>query len=127
MWGLKKKLNLNSNDVPSAKKDKSGNLITTKNGLLALYKSTYMDRLSHKPILPEYEQLKVLKESLFELRYEMSKEMKSKDWSVKQVEKICKSLKKTKARDECGLVYELVKPPYSGSDVYESLTKPFNL
>ena len=127
MWGLKKKLNLNSNDVPSAKKDKSGNLITTKNGLLALYKSTYMDRLSHKPILPEYEQLKVLKENLFELRYEMSKEMKSEDWSVEQVEKICKSLKNNKARDECGLIYELFKPPYSGSDVYESLTKLFNL
>ena len=36
MWGLKKKLNLGSNDVPSAKKDKSGNLITTKNGLILI-------------------------------------------------------------------------------------------
>ena len=50
MWGLKKKLNLNSSDVPTAKKDKDGNLITTKNGLLALYKTTYIERLSHKSI-----------------------------------------------------------------------------
>ena len=40
MWGLKKKLNLGSNDVPSAKKDKAGNLITTKKGLIALYQNT---------------------------------------------------------------------------------------
>ena len=45
MWGLKKKLNLSSKDVPSAKMDKDGNLITTKNGLLDLYRSTYMDLL----------------------------------------------------------------------------------
>ena len=40
MWGLKKKLKLQSNDIPSAKKDASGNLVKTKNGLLELYKKT---------------------------------------------------------------------------------------
>ena len=53
MWGLKKKLNLKSQDAPSAKKDQAGNLITSQNGILALYKKTYMDRLSHKPIREE--------------------------------------------------------------------------
>jgi hypothetical protein len=62
MWGLKKKLNLTSNDVPAAKKDKAGNLITSKNGILALYRNTYIDRLAHKQIRPEYENLKTLKE-----------------------------------------------------------------
>ena len=55
MWGLKKKLNLGAKDVPSAKKDKSGNLITTQEGLLSLYKDTYLERLSHKEIRPEQE------------------------------------------------------------------------
>ena len=68
MWGLKKKLNLSSQDVPAAKKDKAGNLITTMEGILALYRNTYIDRLSPKPIRQEYEQLKVLKENLFKLR-----------------------------------------------------------
>ena len=114
MWGLKKKLNLSSKDVPSAKKDKAGNLITTQNGLLALYKNTYMERLSHKEIRPEYETLKILKENLFQLRYQLSSQRISEDWSVEEIEKICKSLKNSKARDECGLVYELFKPPYAG-------------
>ena len=66
MWGLKKKLNLTSNDVPSAKKDEAGNLITSRNGILALYKKTYVERLSHKSIKPQYDDLKTLKENLFE-------------------------------------------------------------
>ena len=40
MWGLKKKLNIKSGDVPTAKKDKAGNPITSKQGLLNLYKNT---------------------------------------------------------------------------------------
>ena len=68
IWGLKKKPNLKSKDVPSAKKDKDGNLIVTQNGLRALYKTTYTERLDHKQIRPEYEQLKSMKENLFELR-----------------------------------------------------------
>ena len=72
-----------------------GNLIVTQNGLRALYKKTYMERLSHKQIRPEYEQLKSMKENLFELRYQLSSKMKSDDWNSEDVEKICKSLKKT--------------------------------
>ena len=127
MWGLKKKLNLNASDVPSAKKDKAGNLITTKNGLLALYKNTYIDRLSHKSIRPEYEDLKNMKENLFELRLQISCQVKSDNWHPEDIENICKSLKKSKARDECGFIYELFKSPYAGPDVVQSLSKMFKL
>ena len=86
MWGLKKKLNFKSQDPPSAKKDQAGNLITTKNGILALYRKTYMDRLSHKPIRQEYQELKELKENLFALRYKIASMTKSDDWKVEQIE-----------------------------------------
>ena len=86
-----------------------------------------MDRLSHKPIRENYEQLKELKENLFKLRHEISSRNKSEDWKVEQIEKVCKSLKNSKARDECGLVYELFKPPYAGQDIYQSLAKLFSL
>ena len=91
MWGLKKKLNLTGKDIPAAKKDKAGNLITTKNGLLALYRNTYVDRLSHKSIRPEYEDLRTMKERLFELRLQISSHAKSDVWSVDDLEKVCKS------------------------------------
>ena len=102
-------------------------MITSKEGILALYKSTYIDRLSHKPIRQEYEQLKELKENLFKLRYEISKQTISEDWDIEQIEEICKYLKNNKARDEVGLVYELFKPLYAGPDVYKSLCKLFNM
>ena len=58
------KLNLKISGNPSAKKDKSGNLITSSPALIQLYKETYIDRLSHKDIQPEYSFLKEIKEDL---------------------------------------------------------------
>ena len=126
MWGLKIKLNFKAGDVPSAKKDEAGNLITSKQGLLQLYKKTYFDRLAPKKARPEYETLQVMKESLFDMRYKIASLDKSDNWSPNQIEKICKKLHNSKARDELGLVYELFKPPYAGQDIYHSLTKMFN-
>ena len=40
--------------------------------------------------------------------------------------KYAKIQKNSKARYECGLVYELFKTPYAGKDIYQSLTKLFN-
>ena len=125
MWGLKRKLDLKGSGNPSAKKDKSGNLITTKPALLQLYKSTYIDRLSPKEIQPNFTQLKKMKENLFEMRFEISQSRKSPDWTIGQIEKVCKTLKNGKARDESGLIFELFKPPYAGDDLYKSLTLMF--
>lgn len=63
--------------IPSAKKDQSGNLITTKSALLQLYKSTYIERLSSKEIQPNFTELKNMKEDLFEMRFEIAESRKS--------------------------------------------------
>ena len=68
-----------------------------------------------------------MKENLFSLRYKIASLSKSNDWSAADVEKVCKTLRNNKARDEMGLIYELFKPSYAGKDVYISLTKMFNL
>ena len=68
-----------------------------------------------------------MKDKLFDLRYELSSKNKSEDWDNEDIEKICNSLKNSKARDESGLVYELFKKPYAGPDIYQSLRKMFNL
>ena len=71
--------------------------------------------------------MKTLKERLFEYRYQIAGLTKTEDWKVSEIEKVCKTLKNSKARDECGFVYELFKEPYAGSDVFQSLAKLFNL
>ena len=74
-----------------------------------------------------YASLHELKKYLFKVRMEYSKMEKSVDWSQESLKKVCQNLKNNKARDKEGLIYELFKPSHCGSDVYESLTKLFNL
>ena len=125
-WKLKKKLApKNTIDPPAAKKDKFGNLVTDKKGLEALYLETYKDRLKPNKIADGLEELKSLKEYLFELRLKYASKIITEDWSLCDLEKVLKSLKNGKARDPHGHIYELYK--YAGNDLKYSLLKFFNL
>ena len=96
---LKKKLSpKNSEDPPMAKKDAQGNLITEKTLLEKLYLDTYVDRLQPNIISPGLENLEKFKEYLYQLRYNLCKTKKTKDWKMKALEKALKSLKNNKAR-----------------------------
>ena len=94
MWSLKQKLNLKNIDYPTAKMDNFGNLITTENGILELYKQEYSSMLSHTVPHPGYEKLQNMKDLLFKLRYEIGANNKTKSWSHESLLKICSSLKK---------------------------------
>ena len=74
LWELlKKKYPKCSPSIPVGKKDRFGNLISNHEGLKKLYLQTYVDRLRNRPIKEEFEELKILKEELFELRIELAK------------------------------------------------------
>ena len=126
MWKLKKKLSPQNQEVPMAMLDQSGNLICSKSGLKDLYKTTYEDRLSHKPIKSGWEDVQYLKETLFEYRVQFSSEIKSEDWDLSKIKKICKKLKAGKARDRDDLIFEFFKPDFAGDDLMLSLTHMFN-
>ena len=113
VWSLKNKFGFKSLDTPTAKKDKAGNLVTSKPGLLRLYRNTYIDRLAPKEAKPEFLGLQMMKENLFNIRFEVASLSKSDNWSVEELEKVCKSLKNRKARDELGFIYELFKPSHN--------------
>ena len=61
MWNLKKKLSKKHSEAPMAMEDDAGNLITGKSSLRKLYKTTYQNRLSHKPIQEGWEDIKDFK------------------------------------------------------------------
>ena len=126
MWSLKKKILPQKIDLPSAKKDQSGNFITDKNAILRLYKNEYIKRLTSKPPLPEYKEIQLLKDELFERRIKISSLIKSESWSVNNILKVCRRLKNGKSRDENGFTYELFKPTLAGHDLFKSLTMLFN-
>ena len=64
-WSMKKKLApKNTVDPPAAKKDESGNLVTGRKELENLYLRTYQRRLKPNPVTEEYEEHKMLKDSV---------------------------------------------------------------
>ena len=124
-WSLKKRLSpKNSEEPPMAKKDAKGTLITEKSSLEQLYLDTYVERLKPNKMASGLENLERLKEYLFQLRYNLCKTRKSKEWTSKELEKALKSLKNNKARDAHGHVYEIFK--FGGKDLKKSLLKMLN-
>ena len=126
MWSLKRKLRMDQNNAPTAMFDSSENLVTSYQGLINLYQKTYKERLSPKPPRPGYEEICNLKDYLFEKRYELATYQKSPEWTLTELLKVCKNLKNGKARDNYGMIFELFKPHFSGSDLQMSLLKLFN-
>ena len=82
MWNLKKKLCNQTTEVPMAMLDKGGNIVSGKNSLKSLYKTTYIERLEHKRIEDGWEDIQRMKEELFEERLKVSAEKKSEDWNL---------------------------------------------
>ena len=74
---LKQKIPKNPPQVPIGKKDVFGNIIINYEGLKSLYLKTYLHRLRNRPMKKEFQEIKKLKEELFELRFHLAKLNKS--------------------------------------------------
>ena len=94
MWQLKKKLGVKKKDVPIAKKNEKGELVTNSVQLKKLYESTYKKRLEHRMMKPELVNMYKLKMNLFDIRLEVSKSIKSQDWTEENLLNVLKTLKK---------------------------------
>ena len=124
-WGLMKKLApKNTLEPAAAKTDRHGNLITNRDSLEKLYLDTYKERLKPNEIAPELKELKELKEYLLKLQTALAQSKITKDWTLSDLEKVLKSLKNNKARDEFGHTFELFK--YGGPSLKISLLNLFN-
>ena len=99
MWKLKSKLLPRQTDPPMAKADTEGNLITGTGALKQLYSKTYVDRLSHRQIKPEFKEIYELKTSLWAERLKSIKLKKSCSWTLTDIEKVTKRLKNNQSRD----------------------------
>ena len=121
MWQLKKKIFKKNSELPSAKIDENGEIVTTAAQLKKLYKNTYENRLKHRKIKPELIKMYTMKMDLFELRNKVCKNIKSKPWTNENLLRVLRSLKNNKSADSSGLIYELFKPEIIGSDLFTSL------
>ena len=122
MWKIKQKVCPRYEvDIPVAKIDSLGNLISNQDQLKTLYVDTYTYRLRHRNMKPNFAHLKSLKDNLFEERVKLSKLRKSSPWNEDNLMKVLKSLKTKKCMDPVGLINELFKPSVAGRDVLKSL------
>ena len=126
MWKLRRRLCPKNLEKPSAKLNEKGKLITDKTELKELYKQTYIQRLHHRIILPQYQTIFGLKNYLFDLRMKVTSKIKSPDWSMPQLIKVLKNLKNNKSGDHFSMIYELFKPGVIGIDLQKSLLILFN-
>ena len=127
LWKLlKRKVPKNAPIIPIGKKDKSGNLVTNFEGLKSLYLKTYINRLRNRPIKSEYEEIKAMKEELFELRLSLAKSNKSDPWTMEDLVSILNELKGGKARDPNGWANELFTNEVAGKSLKISMLKLFN-
>ena len=96
LWKLRKKLLPRQSDPPMAKKDAEGNLITNPDALKELYIQTYVDRLAHRPMKKDFEEIYEMKCLLWEERNKSFKKISSKLWTIRNIEKVTKNLKTIK-------------------------------
>ena len=127
MWALQRKIfPKNPPNLPTAKKDVEGKMITSHRDLQKLYLDTFVHRLRWRPMREDYAELFLLKEELCKLRLDCSKLNKSPQWTKPQLVKVLSSLKNNKSRDPHGIVNEIFKPGVAGDKLISSLLIMFN-
>ena len=127
MWKIKSKLFPRIKDPPTAKKDTFGNLVTAPLSLKELYLKTYKGRLEHRKIKEQYEEIRVLKEELWDLRYLKLKAQPSEPWSVQDLLNVVKQLKNNQCRDPNGMISEIFKEGVAGSDLLWAVLELMNM
>ena len=120
-WKLRRKICRKPLEQLCAKLDKDGNLVTHPEKLKDIYLEAYVDRLKHREIIPELQNLKNIREELFHQRLQQAKLKKSPPWTMSQLEAVLSKLKSGKATDPLGLVNELFMLKNIGTDLKESL------
>ena len=75
-----------------------------------------LERLRHRDIHPNLQDLQILKEELCQKRVNISKHIKSEPWTMDELEKVLNSLQLKKCCDPHGYVNDLFKNASAGSD-----------
>jgi hypothetical protein len=93
MWKLRQKVCPKVQpSCPVAKINQNGDIVSNREELKQLYLNTYRDRLRHRVIKPNYNQIKQLKDNLFQVRLKTSKLRKSNDWNESELLQVTSKL-----------------------------------
>ena len=111
---------------PIAKKDKYGNVITNQGALKDLYLETYTERLKHRQIKEESEDIFKLKSLLWKKRLSILKTVETRPWTPNDLGKLIKKLKRNLSIDPNNMINEKNLPAAMGSNLKSGLLKLIN-
>ena len=127
VWKVRDKLFPKKGEsLPTAKYDKEKQLITNHEELKDLYLEHFAHRLRQRPIISELSEYKDEVEKEFESLLEVTKQVKSDEWCIEDLDKVLKTLKPKQSQDAHGIANELFLPNNIGDDLKLSLVKMCN-
>ena len=122
LWKLKKQIFQKVSEPPTAMLDpKSGNLLTSQKGIEKASIEVYKDRLRNREIKPNLQHIKNDKEILSQKILNIASKNVTPDWTMENLEKVLKNLKKDKSRDPNGLINELFMNEVAGDDLKKEI------
>ena len=127
MWKMMKKLwPKTGNNLPTAKKNHQGRVITGPKEIKVLLAKEYKKRLRSRPIRPDFLEIDNIKEDIFILKMKMASSSESPDWTLSDLKRALCDLKRNKSRYNDGLINEIFKLYVIGEDLKESLLLMYN-
>ena len=127
LWNLKKQIFPKSREPPTAMIDPlSGNLITSDDKIEEASIEVYKDRLKSRPMNEDLEHIRNAKELLCEKLLKLASLKKTPPWTMLNLDKVLKNLKKNTSRDPYGLANELFMPGVAGDDLKLAILKLMN-
>ena len=112
--------------VSSAKLDHQNKLVTDQAELRKLLAREYKERLRSRPVRPDLQHIKDLRKDIFCKVMSKVKNVKSRDFNTKDLDKALSELKLKKSRDPDGLINDIFKPNIIGHNLKMSLLQMFN-
>ena len=112
--------------LPTAKKNHKGKLITGPSELKKLLAKEYKERLRSRPARPDMKEMQSQEKRIFKMKMRLAGSSDSPSWTLADLEKALKDLKKGKSRDHEGFINELFKDEVIGDDLKNSLLLMYN-
>ena len=106
--------------------DTQGNLVTSPDAIMSLAVKTYSKRLENRKMKDDLKSLQNDKDILCKLRLKVSSKKKTAPWTMADLDRVLKYLKKDKSRDPLGYANELFQEGVAGDDLKEALIRLMN-
>ena len=126
LWRLKNKLNNKYVEPPTALVDDEGNLVTSHEKIKELNVKHYKEVLRNRDISDDLMDHRTEREKLANLRMKITRENKTPEWTMEDLELVLKKLKRKKSRDAMGYANELFRPEVAGDDLKAAILKMMN-